>query len=86
MGHYIGPWLQGWEFIKEKKGKKKTRTRPRKYAYVHQKKLAEENTHSTKKASTKKKISFKKRSTRTRKKEIFKLGEISINFTFNNIV
>ena len=29
---------QGWEFIKEKKTNKKTRTRPRKHARVHEKK------------------------------------------------
>ena len=44
----------GLGIYKRKKENKKTRTRPRKHALVYEKKeLAQENTHSTKKASTK---------------------------------
>ena len=36
----------GWEFIKEKKENKKTRTRPRKHACVHEKKNSVKKTRT----------------------------------------
>ena len=59
------------------------RTWPRKHART--KELAQENTHSSKKASTKKRT-VHENTHLYMKKIIFKLGEILVNFTFNNFV
>ena len=48
-------------YKRKKQENKKTRTRPRKHARVHEKKeLAQDNTHSIKKASTKKRTRSRK--------------------------